>query len=35
MTILNYTSQINEILRQLSLKDATDILNEMKDIKKK
>ena len=32
MTILSYTSQINEIVRQLSLKDATDLLNEMKDI---
>ena len=32
MTIFNYTSQINEIVRQLSLKDATEQLNELKNI---
>ena len=32
MTIFNYTSQTNEIVRQLSLKDATDQLNKLKDI---
>ena len=32
MTIFNYTSQINEIVRQLSLKDAQEQLNELKNI---
>ena len=32
MTIFNYTSQINEIVRQLILEDATKQLNELKDI---
>ena len=32
MTIFNYTSQINEIVRQLSLKDAEEQLNELKEI---
>lgn len=32
MTIFNYTSQINEIVRQLSLKDAEEQLNELKYI---
>ena len=34
MTIFNYTSQINEIVRQLSLKDAEEQLNELKEIEK-
>jgi len=32
MTIFNYTSQINEIVRQLSLEDAKEQLNELKEI---
>ena len=32
MTIFNCTSQINEIVRQLILEDATKQLNELKDI---
>lgn len=33
MSICNYTSQINEIVRQLSQYDALEQLNELKDIK--
>ena len=33
MSICNYTSQINEIVRQLSQYDALEKLNELKDIK--
>ena len=32
MSICNYTSQINEIVRQLSQYDALEQLNELKDI---
>jgi len=32
MSICNYTSQINEIVRQLRLKDATKQLNKLKEI---
>ena len=32
MTIFNYTSQINEIVRQLSLKDGQEQLNELKNV---
>ena len=34
MTIFNHISQINEIVRQLSLKDAEEQINELKQIEK-